>query len=111
MVSFCLADYKKLGARILRHREFTFVDAVLRDVDVNSSLNSSALDVLQLLHSLFAHMLQLADMIIHIGDLNFASCSCAPCGHLKGSNSHGSENMSNAPAYCCSPSGLEPCMI
>ncbi len=86
MVSNCLADHTILGATTLKYKAFTFVDAVLRDVDVNSSLNSSALDVLQLLHSLFAHMLQLADMIIHIGNLNFAGCSRAPCGHLQDSN-------------------------
>ena len=64
------------------HAKGTFVDAVLRDVDVHPSLNGSTLDVLQLLHCLLAHMLQLADMIIHIGNLNLACCACAPSCHL-----------------------------
>ena len=66
---------------LLRHVS-TFVDAVLRYIDIHPSLNGSALDVLQLLHSLLAHVLQLADMVIHIGDLNFACCPCAPGCHL-----------------------------
>ena len=53
----------------------TFVDAIFWNVDVHSSLYGSPLDVLQLLHCLFAHVLQLADMIIHIGNLHFA---CRP---------------------------------
>ena len=60
----------------------TFVDAVFRNVDVHSSLYSSPLDVLQLLHCLFAHVLQLTNMIIHIGDLHFACRPGTPGCHL-----------------------------
>lgn len=60
----------------------TFVDAVFWNVDVHSSLYGSPLDVLQLLHRLFAHVLQLTDMIIHIGNLHFACRPGTPGGYL-----------------------------
>ena len=60
----------------------TFVDAVFWNVDVHSSLYGSALDVLQLLHCFFAHVLQLADMIVHIGDFYLASCPGTPGCYL-----------------------------
>ena len=65
----------------------TFVDAVLRDVDVYSSLDGSTLDVLQLLHRFFSHVLQLANMVIHIGNLHLACGPCAPGGYLPRRNS------------------------
>lgn len=61
----------------------TFIDAVFWDVDVHPSLNGSTLNVLQLLDGLLAHMLQLADMIIHIGNFHLTSCSGAPRRNLK----------------------------
>lgn len=60
----------------------TFVDAVFWNVDIHSRLYGSTLDVLQLLHCFLAHVLQLADMIVHIGNLNFACRPCAPGCYL-----------------------------
>lgn len=60
----------------------TFVNAIFWNVDVHSSLDGSTLDVLQLFDSFFAHVLQLADMVIHIWNFNLACCSCAPSCYL-----------------------------
>lgn len=60
----------------------TSVDGVVRDADLEATLDSCACDVLQLLHSLFAHVFQLADMVLHIGDLHLASRPGSPGGHL-----------------------------
>ena len=38
---------------------------------------------LQLFDRLLAHVLQLADMVLHAGDVHLASCAGAACGHHK----------------------------
>jgi hypothetical protein len=67
-------------------RGVTFVDAVVRHSDVDARLDCADADVLQLLHGLFAHVLQLAHMVIHIGNLHLASCPGAAGGHLQRSS-------------------------
>ena len=61
----------------------TLVDAVVRHADVDAGLDGADADVLQLLHSLLAHVLQLAYMIVHVGNLHLASCPRAAGGHLQ----------------------------
>lgn len=47
----------------------TLVDGVVGHVDVHARRGRRATDVLQLLHRLLAHVLQLGDVVVHIGDL------------------------------------------
>lgn len=59
-----------------------FEDRIVRDIDFHASLYSGSPDVLQLLHGLFPHVLQLADMVVYVRDLDFASSPRAPRCHL-----------------------------
>lgn len=62
----------------------TLVDAVRVHGQLNAALQRRPVDVLQLLHSFLAHVLQLAHVVVNIGDLHLASCPRTPSCHLEG---------------------------
>ena len=74
------------GTLIYMSRVRTLVDAVVGHDDLQADLQRSPPQVLQLLDGLFAHVLQLADVVVHVGDLHLASCPRPPGSHLPAPN-------------------------
>lgn len=53
------------------------------DVDLHACLDSRHADVLQLLHSFLPHVLEFADVVVHVWDLHFAGRSRPPSSDLR----------------------------
>ncbi len=61
----------------------TLEDGVAGHADLHARLVCGQFEVIQLLDRLLAHVLQLADMVVHVGDLDLARRPRPPRRHLE----------------------------
>ena len=78
----------------------TLVDAVVRHSNLQADLEGGPTQVLQLLHSLLAHVLQLGHVVVHVGDLHLAGRACPPGGHLRQACSSAAAAGSHCAVHC-----------